>query len=217
MQAGASSGRSRTRSNEPATAHFAWPFTVCSTEVPSGAVTRTWPSMVSGMLDMGRTSPRAPSRAPAHFRPATVSPSSSQRVTISRLPMAWSSREPPRPLPGSKRCCMTSRQVRPQSVSSHRADSAIRRSPGGRTPYSSRRRPEDPPSSATVTMAVSSEVSSRRADSEADSPCPPPRATTDGPLSCWLAPAALAGGTRGSGPVSSAIIRGPGPDGWWSR
>ncbi len=42
---------------------------VCSAEVPSGAVTRTWPSMVSGTLDIGRTSPRAPSSAPAHLRP----------------------------------------------------------------------------------------------------------------------------------------------------
>ncbi len=132
--------------------------------------------------------------------------------------MACSSREPPRPLPGAKRCCMTSRQVRPQSVSSHSADRAMRRSPGGRTPYSSRSRPEDPPSSATVTIAVSSEVSRRSADSEADRPWPPPSATTEGPLSCcWLANAALAGGTRGSEPVSSAITRGPGPGASSSR
>ena len=58
------------------------------------------PRWSAGRVDIGRTSPRAPSRAPAHLSPATVSPRSSHRVTISRFPMAWSSSEPPRPLPG---------------------------------------------------------------------------------------------------------------------
>ena len=49
-------------------------------------------------------------------------------------------------------------QVRPQSSSPHSAASAIRRSPGGSTPNSPRSRPLDPPSSATVTTAVSSSV-----------------------------------------------------------
>ena len=49
----------------------------------------------------------------------------------------------------------TSLHVRPQSSSPQRAASAIRRSPGGRTPSSARSRPLDPPSSATVTTAVS--------------------------------------------------------------
>ena len=45
-------------------------------------------------------------------------------------------------------------------------------------PNSWRSRPEDPPSSATVTIAVTSGVTRRSADSEAASPCPPPSATT---------------------------------------
>src|SRR4029078_847301 len=51
-------------------------------------------------------------------------------------------------------------------------------SPGGRTPNSERSRPEEPPSSATVTTAVRSTGRRRRADSDAGSPWPPPRAVT---------------------------------------
>jgi hypothetical protein len=84
--------------------------------------------------------------------------------------MAWSSSDPSIPSRDEKRCCMTSRHVRPHSVSSQRAASAMRRSPGGSTPSSRRSLPEEPPSSATVTTAVSSWVRSRRADRDADSP-----------------------------------------------
>ena len=52
--------------------------------------------------------------------------------------------------------------------------------PGGSTSSSCRIRPDDPPSSATVTTAVRSSVSSRSADSDACSPCPPPSATALG-------------------------------------
>ena len=45
-----------------------------------------------------------------------------------------------------------------------------RATPAERLTLRGRSRPEEPPSSATVTTAVSSEVSRRRADSEADSP-----------------------------------------------
>ena len=55
-----------------------------------------------------------------------------------------------------------------------RAASAMRRSPGGNTRSSRRMRPDEPPSSATVTIAVKSVVTSRSADSEACRPCPPP-------------------------------------------
>src|SRR5712691_462999 len=54
----------------------------------------------------------------------------------------------------------------------------MRRSPGGSTPYSRRSRPLEPPSSATVTIAVRSRVTRRNADNDANRPCPPPRATT---------------------------------------
>ena len=91
--------------------------------------------------------------------PATVSPSSSQIETIMRLPRACPARSPA----PAKRCWRTSRHVWPQSLSSQSADSAIRRSPGGSTSNSSRSRPLDPPSSATVTTAVTRSVSRRNA------------------------------------------------------
>ena len=68
----------------------------------------------------------------------------------------------------------------PDSSSPHSAASAIRRSPGGRQSSSSRSRPEDPPSSATVTIAVRWSVTRRKAVNDAASPCPPPKATTFG-------------------------------------
>ena len=55
----------------------------------------------------------------------------------------------------ANRCCSTRAQVSPHSSSPQRAARAIRRSPGGSTPNSSRSRPDEPPSSATVTTAVS--------------------------------------------------------------
>lgn len=51
---------------------------------------------------------------------------------------------------------------------------------GGRTPSSSRSRPLEPPSSATVTTAVRSPVIRRSAVRDAERPMPPPRATTLG-------------------------------------
>src|SRR5215813_9004298 len=123
---------------------------------------------------MGSTRPCAPSSRPTQSRPCTVSPSSSHSATISTLPTAC----PPRSPSPVKRCCTTRLQVVPHESSPHSAASAIRRSPGGRTPNSRRSRPLDPPSSATVTTAVRSRVTRRSADSEAYSPCPPPSATT---------------------------------------
>src|ERR1700722_17483414 len=71
----------------------------------------------------------------------------------------------------------------------------LRMSPGGRMRFSRRRRPELPPSSVTVTIAVRVEIgcsllnSSRRRETRflrprrrVESPVPPPRATTLSPL-----------------------------------
>src|SRR5665811_16152 len=55
-------------------------------------------------------------------------------------------------------------------------------SPGGGTPSPAVSRPDDPPSSATVTMAVISEAYDSTASRAAASPCPPPIATTRGPV-----------------------------------
>src|SRR5690348_1430277 len=93
---------------------------------------------------------------------------------ISRLPTAC-----PPSSPGPVNLCWTTLlQVVPHESSPHSAASAMRRSPGGSTPYSRRSRPLEPPSSATVTIAVRSLVTRRSADSEACRPCPPPSATT---------------------------------------
>ena len=56
----------------------------------------------------------------------------------------------------------------------------MRRSPGGIIENSSRKRPLDPPLSATVTMAVIFVVTPRSADNVAAKPWPPPSATTRG-------------------------------------
>src|SRR5207247_692363 len=56
-----------------------------------------------------------------------------------------------------------------------------RRSPGAGTPKSRRSRPEDPPSSATLTTPVIVPAYSRAACNTTESPCPPPSATTAGP------------------------------------
>jgi len=55
----------------------------------------------------------------------------------------------------------------PCGLSDANAANAIRRSPGGTTSSSLRSRPDDPPSSATVTTAVTCGVSLRAADSVA--------------------------------------------------
>src|SRR4051794_2961876 len=130
--------------------------------------------MSTGVSAIGSTRPRAPSSRPTQSRAATWSPSCSQRLTIRRLPTTWPFISP---VP-AKRCCRTLAQVSPHSSSPQSAARAIRRSPGGRTPNSDRSRPEEPPSSATVTTAVRSTGSRRRADKEAWSPWPPPRAVT---------------------------------------
>ena len=128
--------------------------------------------MSSGVSAIGSTRPRAPSSRPTQSRAATWSPSCSQRLTISRLPTTWPFISP---VP-AKRCWSTLAQVSPHSSSPHSAASAIRRSPGGSTPNSERSRPDEPPSSATVTTAVRSTGSRRRADRDAYRPCPPPSA-----------------------------------------
>jgi hypothetical protein len=58
----------------------------------------------------------------------------------------------------------------PCGLSAAKAAKAIRRSPGGTTSSSLRSRPDDPPSSATVTTAVTCGLSLRAADNVAYSP-----------------------------------------------
>src|SRR5436190_16620477 len=54
----------------------------------------------------------------------------------------------------------------------------MRRSPGGSRPRSRRSRPDEPPSSATVTSAVGSTPTRRSAARVTERPWPPPTATT---------------------------------------
>ena len=61
---------------------------------------------------------------------------------------------------------------------SAKATRQFRISPGGSTPHSVRSRPELPPSSVTVTIAVIFLVKTLSPTSKAESPVPPPIATT---------------------------------------
>ena len=153
-------------------------------------LTSAWIS--SGTADIGSTRPWAPSSRPTRSRAATGSPSCSHRPTSSRLPTACPASSP---LP-LKRCWMTRAQVRPQSSSPASAASAMRRSPGGSTPSSSRSRPLEPPSSATVTTAVRSPVTRRSAERGGQAL---PAAQRDH-LGLGAAPAAAAGAGRAPGP-----------------
>src|SRR4051794_29970952 len=103
-----------------------------------------------------------------------------------RLPKEW----PRRPPPFGKR--YWKRRVS-RSSSGARAAMQLRMSPGGSTPNSRRSRPEEPPSSVTVTTPVSWRSRSvpawcLRPRRRADRPVPPPIATR-----------ALSGAATGSG------------------
>src|SRR5439155_7116633 len=76
-----------------------------------------------------------------------------------------------------KRCSKAADQTRSSPASATRQR---RMSPGGDTPRSRRNRPDEPPSSATLTTAVISPAYWRTARSAVANPCPPPSATTRG-------------------------------------
>ena len=82
-------------------------------------------------------------------------PTTPDIATMNRFPKEW----PARPEPSEKRYWKSF--VTSGSASASAAMQA-RTSPGGRTPSSRRRTPEEPPSSATVTMAVRLPVYSLR-------------------------------------------------------
>ncbi len=145
--------------------------------LPEGcAGSRTSASISRGTAAMGSTRPWAPRSRATQSRPSTVS-WVSHKAAMRRFPS-----ECPRGRPGpEKRCCSTSLQVRPQASSRQSAASAIRRSPGGRMPNSSRSRPLDPPSSATVTTAVSRRVTCRRRLQRGRQPVSPAQGDDSGP------------------------------------
>src|SRR5450759_5251176 len=126
----------------------------------------------TGSAVAGRTRPTAPTSRAASSIAATGSPRVSARPTRTRLPSAW-----PSSSPAVNRCSNAPAQRLPGAASATRH---LRRSPGGRTSRSRRSRPEDPPSSATLTTAVMSPAYWRAARSATARPWPPPSATTRG-------------------------------------
>ncbi len=125
------------------------------------------------MGHIGNTRPLSPSMRPSSSSAATGSARTSLSPASMRLPIGCPASAPLPP----KRCWMMVAQSCPCGVSDANAASAIRRSPGGTTSSSPRSRPDEPPSSATVTTAVTCGVRRRAAERVAYSPCPPPRAT----------------------------------------
>ena len=159
-------------------ATVACPARVHSSSGASGSSPSTSASICRGTELIGSTLPRVLSSSPTMSRPATGSSSCCQRPAMSRFPMAC----PPSGPSPENLDWRTLAQRRPTWSSPHSAARAMRRSPGGRQPNSLRNLPEEPPSSATVTTAVSRSVIRRRAVRDVWSPCPPPKATIADPL-----------------------------------
>ena len=122
--------------------------------------------------------PRTARTRPDSRSACSKSPVISAIAMMKRLPKEWPPSEPS-PV---KRCWKS--WVISGSVSA-RAVRHWRKSPGGSTRYSARRRPLEPPSSATVTMATMLPVYFLIPRSSVLSPVPPPSATTRGPLASW--------------------------------
>ena len=122
---------------------------------------------------------RRTSAAPGPAAPSSRAASSSAATGSPRISISPASRGCRPRARRARRCRRTgagtpSAHSGSPSPSPASAASAIRRSPGGSRPSSRRSRPDDPPSSATVTTAVTSVVSRRSAVSVACRPCPPP-------------------------------------------
>ena len=142
---------------------------------------------VSGVPDAGTTCPRTARIRLTWRTPSSKSPPSIAVIAaIRRLPTAWPA-SPDGSAPGSagtpssvpgKRYWRTSFMSGSASAS---AAMQLRMSPTGGMPSYSRSTPDEPPSSATVTMAVRLLVCSLRPRSRVDRPVPPPMATIRGP------------------------------------
>src|SRR5215475_10707578 len=139
----------------------------------SGSKRSTSAIRSSGTGLIGSTLPTAPTSSATCSMAPTGSPERSRKPVSSRLPIGCPASAPLPP----NRCCSRSAHCAWGSDVSASAVRAMRRSPGGSVPSSRRMRPDEPPSSATVTTAVRLAVSRRSADSDAESPCPPPSAT----------------------------------------
>ena len=151
-------------------------------ELPSANSARS----VTSSAAEGNTRPRTASSSPPRCTASKKSPPSSLRAVRMRFPRLW---PPTSPLPLKRK----SKRAAIMGSPSDRARRQLRMSPGAGIRYASRRRPELPPSSATVTMAVSRSrsltgshihPSGKRASfsprRRIGSPVPPPSATTRG-------------------------------------
>ena len=102
----------------------------------------------TGSVAAGTTRPTAPRSRAASSSPFWGSPQAAMSPAMTRLPRAW-----PTSSSASKRCSKAAASAEPSSA---RATRHLRRSPGGMMSSWRRSRPDDPPSSATDTTAVSS-------------------------------------------------------------
>src|ERR1035437_9584893 len=140
------------------------PSTVC----PLMEATSVTSCRVDGMMVPLTASTLPDSRSACSKFPVT-----SAIAMMKRLPKEWPSSEP-----------SVNRWSKSCFISGSASASAMRhcrKSPGGRIRYSSRSLPDDPPSSATVTMADRLEVYVFRPRSSELRPVPPPMATMRGP------------------------------------
>ena len=135
---------------------------------------------MSGVGETGTTCPRTARIRFIRRIPSSKSPSSTAVIAaISRFPSAWPARPLVSPsIDSGKRYWRTSFINGSASAS---ATMQLRMSPTGGMPSSVRRTPDEPPSSATVTIAVRLLVCSLRPRSRTDRPVPPPIATMRGP------------------------------------
>ena len=148
-----------------------WPST-------TDVVRRAW--SVSGVGETGTTWPRTARIRFISRTPSSKSPSSTAVIAaISRFPRAWPA-SPWRRRPSPLREAVLEDPLINGSASAS-ATMQLRMSPTGGIPSSSRRTPDEPPSSATVTIAVRLLVCSFSPRSSADRPVPPPIATMRGP------------------------------------
>ncbi len=152
--------------------------------MPTSLSLRRSATRVTSSSVEGRMRPCTASTRPASRMARSKLPVTAARAVIKRFPKLW----PLRPCPWPKRYWKSWVM---SASSSARAAMQLRKSPGGNTPSSRRRRPDEPPSSATVTIAVRWGVCLFRPRSKAESPVPPPMATTFGAsLSCSPLPVA---------------------------
>ena len=141
----------------------------------AGSGARTSATILRGTVATGKTRPWAPSNAATQSNPATRFPVSLQ-CGIGRF--RW--RAPPSRRFHRSDAASPVTTFAPGVITAERGEGHAQ-VPGGGNRVHRGSVHFEPPSSATLTIAVTSSVRRRSALSEEDSPCPPPSATTAGP------------------------------------